>query len=143
MYEYLTAATICLIVTWMWSKSRPSGMPPGPVVFPVVNNIPSLSFDHKLVSSIQKHHNQYGPIISFSVVGHGLWDVWVDGYDLIKELLHDPRFTNRSVFGPMIEMNFHRGARMGNFGGFESETKDNVASHESNGCRQNRFRHRS
>ncbi len=109
MLEYITAVAVCLIVTWMWSKSRPSGMPPGPMVFPIVNNILSISTDDRLVSYIENLHKKYGPIVSFSVVGHGLWDIWVQGYDLVKEVFHDPRFTNRSIFGPMAELKLDQG----------------------------------
>ncbi len=109
MLEYMTAVAICLIVTWMWSKSRPSGMPQGPLVFPIVNNILSISFDHKFVSSIGALHHKYGSILSLSLVGHGIWDVWVQGYDVIKEVLYDPRFANRSIFGPLVDIHVDRG----------------------------------
>ena len=84
-------------------------MPPGPMVFPVVNNVLSISFDEKFVSSIAKLHSKHGSILSLSLVGHGLWDIWVQGYDLVKEVLHDPRFANRSIFGPMTELNLEKG----------------------------------
>ena len=84
-------------------------MPPGPVVLPVVNNVLSLSFDENFASSMKQIHERYGSIISLSLVGHGLWDVWVEGYDLIKEILYDPRFANRSIFGPMKDLKLDQG----------------------------------
>ncbi len=79
------------------------------MVLPIFNNALSISIDEKFIPSIEKLHAKHGPILSLSLVGHGIWDVWVQGYDLVKEVLHDPRFANRSIFGPMKDMQLDQG----------------------------------
>ena len=109
MYQYVTAASIVLVFTWFWAKSRPRKLPPGPLCLPLLDNLLDLGFDAEFAEKLKKEHKKHGPIISASLVGHGIWDVWVEGYDLIKEMLHDSRFTNRSVFGPMVDMKANQG----------------------------------
>ncbi len=109
MYQYILAVLPCLVVSWFWSKSRPDRMPPGPLCYPIVNNIPSMSLNEKFAETMKKLHIKYGPIISVSLLGRGVWDIWIQGYDVTKEVLHDPRFSTRSVVGILQEMNFDKG----------------------------------
>ena len=54
-------------------------------------------------------HKQYGPMVSICVCGRGVWDVWIQDFDLIKEVLHDPRFSSRTAFSLFEELGNDKG----------------------------------
>ena len=58
---------------------------------------------------MDKLHQKYGPIISLSLIGRGKWDVWFQGYDLLKEVMNDPRFTARSSISLFEQLGMHKG----------------------------------
>ena len=58
---------------------------------------------------MQNLHQQYGPMVSMCVSGHGIWDVWFQGFDLMKEVLHDPRFSSRTAFSLFEELGNDKG----------------------------------
>ncbi len=97
MWIYLCTFVVLLITWWVWAYRRPSNFPSGPFVWPFVHNLTSLSLDGKLRQSLDTLHTKYGPIFSLSL-GSGFWDVFVQGPDLVREVLHDPRFTGRALF---------------------------------------------
>ena len=57
-----------------------------------------LSFNCLTRKRMENLHKQYGPMVSVCLSGQGTWDVRFEGYDLIKEVLHDPRFSSRTNF---------------------------------------------
>ena len=96
MLEYVIALGVVLI-TWMWLISRPAKFPPGPLRLPILNNIYNVRIDETFYARMRSLHDCYGPIVSLSISGHGLWDVWLEEYEMAKEVWHDPRFASRSV----------------------------------------------
>ncbi len=109
MYEYLIAISICLIVSWFWSQSRPKNLPPGPLCFPLVKNLPHMAMAKDFVAFMRQKHQKYGPLMSLSLVGNGIWDVWLEDYELIMEVLNDQRFFGRSIYGPMVDLQIPKG----------------------------------
>ena len=99
MYEYIIAGIVIFVSYLFLSKSRPSKLPPGPLCLPVIGNLHNVSFDANFTKKMQSLHEKHGPIISLSFIGLNIWDVWIDNYDMIREVLHDSRFTNRTIFG--------------------------------------------
>ena len=108
MLEYFIALCVILI-TWTWLNSRPAKFPPGPLRLPILNNFHNISIDETCLPRMRALHDYYGRIISLSVVGHNKWDVWLDGYDLAKEVWHDPRFASRTLFPLGVSMGTHKG----------------------------------
>ena len=107
MTEFYIAGAAGLVTAWFWSKSRPSNFPPGPIALPFMNNLLSVSLDEHLVGKLQKLHKDYGPMVSLAIAGSNIWDVWINDYDIIKEVLFDNRFNSRSIFGffTLFELN--------------------------------------
>ncbi|XP_075263366.1 cytochrome P450 2J2-like [Convolutriloba macropyga] len=58
---------------------------------------------------MDKLHKKYGPIMSLSLVGKGIWDIWFQGFDLMKEVLHDQRFSSRTTFSVFDKIGADRG----------------------------------
>ena len=99
MYEYIVAGVLVIFTYLFWKKSRTSKLPPGPICLPVIGNLHNVSFDSNFTSKMQNLHKKHGPIISLSFIGLNIWDVWIDSYEMIREVLHDSRFANRTIFG--------------------------------------------
>ncbi len=108
MLQYVVAVVV-LVATWFWRVSRPPKLPPGPLSFPIVKNFPALSGDPNFTAVLSRLHRKHGKIFSLSLVGDGVWDVWVQGYDVIKELLNDQRFFGRVVYGPLLDLQMEKG----------------------------------
>ncbi len=112
MWTYVLAAILGLIPLLLWSKQRPAKLPPGPLNWPVVNNLLNLSFNAHFRQSLGLLHDKYGPIISLSL-GFGLWTVFVRSPELVKEVLYDSRFSGRSMFSFFSMLNFDNGISFG------------------------------
>ncbi len=110
MIEYFIGAAVCVVASWFWSKSRPSKLPPGPLCYPILNNLHNVSMEgHKFTDSMEKLHKEYGPTISLCLVGHNIWDIWITNFDMIKEVLYDPRFASRKATGLWLEQGMDKG----------------------------------
>ncbi len=121
MLEYLIAL-VCLVATWFWMVSRPSRLPPGPLCLPMLKNMMTLNGD--FVEIMSGLHKKYGAMFSLSLAGGGVWDVWIEGYDVIKEMINDSRFLGRAVYGPMEDLRMESGVIFGN--GVEWKQKRNT-----------------
>lgn len=95
-------AIFAVVISWLWLKSRKSGMPPGPLCLPVIGNLHNVTVNENFCNRVSKLHKQYGPIVSLSVFGMGQWDVLVEGLELVKEVLHDNRFMAR-IETPLLQ----------------------------------------
>ena len=112
MWIYLIALAFGFIPLWIWSKQRPVKLPPGPLSWPLLNNLPSLSLNEKFRESLSVIHDKYGPIISINM-GFGFWNVFVQGPELVREVLLDSRFAGRSLFSFFTVMKFENSITFG------------------------------
>ena len=108
MLEFVGFAILVLIF-WIWQKSRPSRFPPGPLCLPIVGNGHNLSLNHLFFGQMEKLHSKYGPLISLSVAGDQIWDVWFRDYEIAKEVWNDPRFSSRSIVPLAAKLELERG----------------------------------
>ncbi len=110
MLEYLVGVFVCAVASWIWCKSRPSNFPAGPVRLPFINNVYNISTEgHKFTEKMEKLHNKYGPIMSLCLMGWNVWDIWITDFDIIKEVLCDPRFASRKIGGLWEKQGWHKG----------------------------------
>ncbi|XP_063713327.1 cytochrome P450 2E1-like isoform X2 [Symsagittifera roscoffensis] len=58
---------------------------------------------------MEKLHSKYGPLISLSVAGDQIWDVWFRDYEIAKEVWNDPRFSSRSIVPLAAKLELERG----------------------------------
>ncbi len=112
MWSYVIAALIAAVPAWFWSKQRPSNLPPGPFNWPFVNNLLSLSFNGKFRDSLALIHAKYGQIVSLNL-GFGTWSVFLQGPELIREMLHDSRFSSRNLFSFLTMMDLENTVTFG------------------------------
>ncbi|XP_063716185.1 cytochrome P450 2F5-like isoform X2 [Symsagittifera roscoffensis] len=55
--------------------------------------------DERLSLELEHLHKKYGSMVSLAIAGNNIWDVWINDFDIVKEVLNDPRFNSRNVFG--------------------------------------------
>nr|AFP66952.1 cytochrome P450 [Perinereis nuntia] len=88
-----TRSTLVFSVTFLtgmlWTSSqRKKNPPPGPMIWPIIGNLPQVSREmrkHKNQSKmLQEFSKQYGPVISLHLGPQDI--VFVTDYDLIKEV---------------------------------------------------------
>ena len=112
MWTYILAAIVGAIPLYLYSKSRPRNFPPGPFNWPLVHNLLYLSFDGKFRQSMGTLHSKYGQLLSLTF-GFGIWDVFVQGPDLVREVLNDSRFNGRHLYSYFTLMNFDNSISLG------------------------------
>ena len=89
MIEFIIAGIIglgTLLWLWFWSKARPHNFPPGPVALPLFNNLLSVSMDERLSLELEHLHKKYGSMVSLAIAGNNIWDVWINDFDIVKEV---------------------------------------------------------
>lgn len=64
---------------------RPSGMPPGPRLWPVVGNMLSITGKQNLIEAFRELRQQYGDIYSLKLGSS--WIVVINGYENLKDAL--------------------------------------------------------
>lgn len=80
---FLIAFLVVIITLFLFQSRRPHGSPPGPIMLPLLGNLPIL-LQGNLIEISEKLKATYGSIFSLSLGGK--WVVFINGNEYLREV---------------------------------------------------------